>query len=85
MCGNSNIVKDQYPKMWILPNPEDRSSSLGCLYVGGVHLDFMENGRFLGYDIKGDYPIDEVLDELLKGNLVGVVNGRLEYGKSNIR
>jgi carbamoyltransferase len=79
--ANSNVVKDQYPKMWILPNPGDAGSSLGCAaYVGGVHLDFMENGAFLGYDIKGDYPIDEVLDELLKGNLVGVANGRAEYG-----
>ena len=79
--ANSNVVKDQYPKMWILPNPGDAGSSLGCAaYVGGVHLDFMENGAFLGYDIKGDYPVKEVLDELLKGNLVGVANGRAEYG-----
>ena len=79
--ANSNVVKDQYQKMWILPNPGDAGSSLGCAaYVGGTHLDFMENGAFLGYDIKGDYPVEEVLDELLKGNLVGVANGRAEYG-----
>ena len=67
--------------MWILPNPGDAGSSLGCAaYVGGVHLDFMDKAAFLGYDIKGDYPVDEVLGELLKGNLVGVANGRAEYG-----
>jgi len=78
--ANSLVVKD-YPNLWILPNPGDCGSSLGCAaYVGGVHLDFMENGAFLGYDIKGDYPVDEVLNELLKGNLVGVANGRAEYG-----
>ena len=80
-CVANSLVVQQYPKLWILPNPGDCGSSLGCAaYVGGVHLDFMENGAFLGYDIKGDYPIDEVLDELLKGNLVGVANGRAEYG-----
>jgi len=79
--ANSIVVKEQYPKMWILPNPGDAGSSLGCAaYVGGVHLDFMENGAFLGYNIEGDYPVEGVLDELLKGNLVGVANGRAEYG-----
>ena len=79
--ANSNVVKDQYPNMWILPNPGDAGSSLGCAaYIGGEHIDFMENGAFLGYDIKGKYPVKQVVKELLKGNLVGVANGRAEYG-----
>ena len=40
----------------------------------------MENAAFLGYNIKGKYPVKPVLKELLKGNLVGVANGRAEYG-----
>ena len=77
--ANSNVVKDQYPNMWILPNPGDAGSSLGCAaYVGGQHIDF--DSAFLGYDIKGKYPVKSVLKELLKGNLVGVANGRAEYG-----
>jgi len=80
-CVANSLVVEEYPNLWILPNPGDCGSSLGCAaYVGGKHLDFMENGAFLGYDIKGDYPVDEVLNELLKGNLVGVANGRAEYG-----
>ena len=76
--ANSLVVKD-YPNMWILPNPGDAGSSLGCAaYVGGEHLDF--NSAFLGYNIKGKYPVKKVLNELLKGNLVGVANGRAEYG-----
>ena len=79
--ANSLVVKNQYPNMWILPNPGDAGSSLGCAaYVNGKHLDFMENGAFLGYNIKGDYPVKQVVKELLKGNLVGVANGRAEYG-----
>ena len=35
----------------------------------------------MGYDIRGwKYPVKPVLKELLKGNLVGVANGRAEYG-----
>ena len=75
------MVEKQYPNMWILPNPGDAGSPLGCAaYVGGQHLDFMEHGAFLGYDIKGKYPVKQVVKELLKGNLVGVANGRAEYG-----
>jgi len=41
-------------------------------------IDF--DNAFLGYNIKGEYPTKQVLAELLKGNLVGVANGRAEYG-----
>ena len=43
-------------------------------------LTLWKTEAFLGYDIKGDYPVRPVLEELLKGNLVGVANGRAEYG-----
>ena len=78
--ANSLVVEKQYPNMWILPNPGDAGSSLGCAaYVGGKHLNF--DSAFLGYDIKGwTYPVKPVLKELLKGNLVGVANGKAEYG-----
>ena len=78
--ANSLVVEKQYPNMWILPNPGDAGSSLGCAaYVGGKHLNF--DSAFLGYDIKGwTYPVKPVLKELLKGNLVGVANGRAEFG-----
>jgi len=77
--ANSLVVEKQYPNMWILPNPGDAGSSLGCAaYVGGQHVDF--DSAFLGYNIKGKYPVKPVLEELLKGNLVGVANGRAEYG-----
>ena len=78
--ANSLVVEKQYPEMWILPNPGDAGSSLGCAaYVGGKHIDF--DSAFLGYDIRGwKYPVKPVLKELLKGNLVGVANGRAEFG-----
>ena len=78
-CVANSMVVEEYPNLWILPNPGDAGSSLGCAaYIGGQHLDF--DSAFLGYDIKGKYPVKPVLKELLKGNLVGVANGRAEYG-----
>ena len=77
--ANSIIARDHYPNLWILPNPGDAGSSLGsAAYVFGEHINW--TSPFTGYDIKGRYPKKKVLDELLKGNIVGVANGRAEFG-----
>ena len=78
-CVANSLVVQDYPSLWILPNPGDAGSSLGCAaYVGGKHIDF--DSAFLGYNIEGKYPVKQVVKELLKGNLVGVANGKAEYG-----
>ena len=77
--ANSIIARDHYPNLWILPNPGDAGSSLGCAaYVFGEHVNW--TSPFTGYDITGRYPRKKVLNELLKGNIVGVANGRAEFG-----
>jgi carbamoyltransferase len=77
--ANSIIARDHYPNLWILPNPGDAGSSLGCAaYVYGEHVNW--TSPFTGYDIEGRYPRKKVLNELLEGNIVGVANGRAEFG-----
>mgnify|MGYP003109245026 CR=1 FL=1 len=77
--ANSIIARDHYPKLWILPNPGDAGSSLGCAaYLFGKHVNWKT--PFTGYDIKGRYPWRKVLNELLDGNIVGVASGRAEFG-----
>jgi len=77
--ANSIIARDYYPNLWILPNPGDAGSSLGCAaYVYGEHVNWKT--PFTGYDIEGRYPRKKVLDELLQGNIVGVASGRAEFG-----
>ena len=78
-CVANSLIAREYPNVWILPNPGDGGSSLGsAAFVLGRHLDW--NNCFLGYDIKGDYPIKQTLKELLDGNIVGVASGRAEFG-----
>jgi len=78
-CVANSIIARKYPNLWILPNPGDGGSSLGsAAFVLGEHLDW--KNCFLGYDIKGEYPINETLKELLDGNIVGVASGRAEFG-----
>ena len=77
--ANSIIARDHYPNLWILPNPGDAGSSLGsAAYVFGEHINW--TSPFTGYEIKGRYPRRKVLNELLNGNIVGVANGRAEFG-----
>tara|TARA_B100000131_G_scaffold263527_1_gene260348 strand:- start:667 stop:2121 length:1455 start_codon:yes stop_codon:yes gene_type:complete len=78
-CVANSLIVEKYPNLWILPNPGDGGSSLGCASaILGEHINF--DNCFLGYNIKGEYPIKPVLDELLKGNIVGIANGRAEFG-----
>ena len=65
--------------VWIMPNPGDAGSSLGAaaaLY--GKHVNW--NSPYLGHDIGGEYPIQEILDGILKDGIVAVASGRAEYG-----
>jgi carbamoyltransferase len=70
-----NIFKD----VWIMPNPGDAGSSLGAaaaLY--GKHVEW--NSPYLGYDLVGEYPVQEIVDGILKDGIVAVASGRAEYG-----
>ena len=69
------IFKD----IWIMPNPGDAGSSLGAaaaLY--GKHIDW--KSPYLGHDLGGEYPIQQIVDGILKDGIVAVASGRAEYG-----
>ena len=68
-----------FDMIWIMPNPGDAGSSLGAaaaLY--GKHLDWKT--PYLGYDLGGEYPVQKILDGILKDGIVAVASGRAEYG-----
>ena len=68
-----------YQNIWIMPNPGDAGNSLGAAALGyGKKLNWTD--AFLGFDIKGDYPVDNILKELYTNKMVGVASGRAEFG-----
>ena len=70
-----NIFSD----IWIMPNPGDAGSSLGAaaaLY--GKHLNWKT--PYLGYDLGGKYPTDQILLELKQNKIAAVATGKAEYG-----
>jgi carbamoyltransferase len=65
--------------VWIMPNPGDAGSSLGAAaIVYGKKLKWQ--GPYLGTDIPGEYPVDKIVDALIKDKVAPVANGRAEYG-----
>jgi len=77
--ANGLILPKYYDNIWIMPNPGDAGSSLGCAaYIGGKHLKW--EGPFLGTKINGQYPIKEALDLLSSGKIFGIASGRAEFG-----
>lgn len=77
-CLANSTIED-FDNIWIMPNPGDAGSSLGAAaYHYGQKLNW--KGPYLGTDIPGDYICEEACDRLLKGEIIGVANGRAEFG-----
>jgi carbamoyltransferase len=62
-----------------MPNPGDAGSSLGAAALAyGKRLHW--NNAYLGHNIAGSYPVDDLVRTLLDTGIVGVANGRAEFG-----
>jgi carbamoyltransferase len=62
-----------------MPNPGDGGSSLGAAaLVYGRRINFTH--AFHGCNIPGDYPVDNIIAELVTNKIVGVASGRAEFG-----
>jgi carbamoyltransferase len=78
-CLANRLLGNCYDNIWIMPNPGDAGSSLGAACLGyGKRVNW--TNAFLGYDISGPYPTNRILDSLLTDKIVGVANGRAEFG-----
>jgi len=78
-CSANRDLGKFYDNVWIMPNPGDAGSSLGAAALAyGKKLNWRD--AYLGYDIKGPYPIKEIMSELLERKIVGVASGPAEFG-----
>jgi len=77
-AANSTIYKD-WNNVWIMPNPGDAGSSIGAVLAHKKEFMPMDH-VYTGYEIEGEYPVEEVLHELLTTGICGVANGRAEFG-----
>jgi len=78
-CVANNIAYEYFKNVWIMPNPGDAGNSLGAvLAYTQEHTSFVS--PFLGHNIEGTYPVEELISELNRVKIVGVANGRAEFG-----
>jgi len=78
-CLANRLLGKYFHDIWIMPNPGDAGNSLGAAALGyGKKINWRD--AFLGTDIKGPYPVKEVINELTNNKMVGVASGRAEFG-----
>ena len=78
-CSANSLAYKYFDRVWIMPNPGDAGSAVGAVLSNwNKHIEW--NSPYLGYNIQRPYPVKPVIDELKYSKLVGVANGRAEYG-----
>ena len=78
-CLANRRLGNYFENIWIMPNPGDAGSSLGAAALAyGQRLHW--NNAYLGHNIPGPYPVDNLVRGLLDTGIVGVANGRAEFG-----
>lgn len=78
-CSANRLLGKYFGDIWIMPNPGDAGSSLGAAALAyGKKLNWQH--PYLGHEIAGPYPVNQILDELIKNKIVGVASGRAEFG-----
>ena len=78
-CSANRNLGDYFDNIWIMPNPGDAGSSLGCAALAyGKKLNWTD--AYLGTEIPGPYPCNDILDALRTDRIVGVASGRAEFG-----
>lgn len=78
-CVANSLAFKYFENVWIMPNPGDAGSSLGAvLAYTQEHIKF--TSPFLGYNIEGEYPVEGLISELKDVKMVGVANGKAEFG-----
>ena len=80
-CAANRVLANMglFDNIWIIPNPGDAGSSLGCIAAHQKsHLRWEH--PFLGHEIDGEYPVDSLIKELKENKMVGVASGRAEFG-----
>ena len=78
-CLANRNLGNYFENIWIMPSPGDSGSSLGAAalaYGGPIKFDH----AYLGRNISGEYPVNALLDSLIRDKITGVASGRAEFG-----
>lgn len=71
--------EDMFKNIWVPPNPGDAGLSLGAV-LAVTRKQAVFDHAYFGTDIGRDLDIGSVIQSLLDSGIVGVANGRAEWG-----
>jgi len=78
-CLANRKIGNYFERTWIMPCPGDAGSSVGAAALAyGYRINW--DNAYLGYNISGDYPVEDIIQELETNKIVGVASGRAEFG-----
>ena len=78
-CLANRNLGEYFENVWIMPCPGDAGSSLGAAALAhGGKINF--SNAYLGTNIPGPYPVDDIISSLLRDKICGVASGRAEFG-----
>jgi carbamoyltransferase len=78
-CLANRKLGEYFDNIWIMPCPGDAGSSLGAAALAyGKRLHW--HNAYLGHNIFGPYPVDDLVRSLLDTGIVGVASGKAEFG-----
>lgn len=82
-CLANRLISNYFDNVWIMPNPGDGGLSIGSVASKlGIKLNW--SSPYLGYEINKEYPVEDCLNYLLSNGIVGVCNGKAEFGPRSL-
>ena len=78
-CSANSGITPAFDNVWIMPNPGDAGSCIGVTQKYFRNRIEWET-PYLGHNIEGAYPVDDILKALLEGQICGIASGRAEFG-----
>lgn len=82
-CVANPIAYKYFDSVWIMPNPGDAGSAIGCVLAH--KKQFMEfTHAYTGHDIDGEYPVKAIINELTNKKICAVASGRSEFGPRSL-
>jgi carbamoyltransferase len=78
-CSANTLLWKIFDDIWIMPNPGDAGNSLGA--AAALYGDYLNwKSPYLGHNISGEYPIENILKDLIENEISAVAVGRSEFG-----
>lgn len=78
-CAANSLAYRFFDNVWIMPNPGDAGSAIGCVLAKEKKFMYMDH-TYTGHNITGKYPIESVLHELKTNSITAVAAGKAEFG-----